>query len=172
MKTILIAMGLLASLQMIAPSALAQTPTNYQRYIDALKIQIEQNRIEIERLKLAQVEYRANRKEGAAKLKDAEIKRYQNMLTLKQQEMSMYQQQDSLMKQPFSPNPNVAAVQSQMRQLTFERARLGLQQTAATQSGNTRERARLAQEISNKQLKIQAKQQEIKLLEMKAKAGQ
>ena len=83
----------------------------------------------------------------------------------------MYQQQDSLMKQPLSADPNIAAVQNFIRQLTFDKARLGLQQTAATQVGNAREAARLGAEINNRQLQIQAKQQEIKLLEMKAKTG-
>ena len=84
----------------------------------------------------------------------------------------MYQQQETLAKQPLSPNPAVAAAQNQMRQWTFEKAQLGLRQTVANQAGNKPQADQLAQQMSVLQLRITAKQQEIRLLEMKAKAGQ
>ncbi len=157
-----------------APAAFAQaTATSpYSGYIAQAKQQMETAKIQIEQLKLMQAEYRANRNEAAAKAKDAEIKRYQDQVTLKQQEMSMYQQMDTIAKQPISPNPNVAAAQSQMRQWMIEKAQLGFRQTQANQSGNKAQADQFAQQMNALQLRITAKQQEIRLLEMKAKAGQ
>lgn len=168
----------LLALILIGSSALApaQTPTPtpaspYAPYIARLKAEMEQYKVEVEKAKLIQMDMRTRKQEAAAKAQEANIKRYQNTVTLKQQEMTMYQQQDALTKQPLSPNPNIAAVQNYIRQMTFEKARLGLQQTAANQAGNTREAARIGQEMNNRQLTIQTKTQEIKLMQMQEKLG-
>lgn len=168
------AVALFALTCLSTPAAFSQSaaPGPYAGYITQAKQQVEQAKIQIEQLKLQQAEYRANRNEAAAKRQDVEIKRYQNQATLKQQEMSMYQQQDTLARQPLSPNPAVAAVQSQIRGWTFEKAQLGLRQTAANQAGNKPQADQLGKQMSALQLRITAKQQEIRLLEMKAKANQ
>ena len=168
MKAFLTVLVLLTALQFFVPDASAQGGS-YQGYITAAQQQIDQYKLEIERIKLSQAQYRASRNERGAAVQEPHIRRYQNMMALKQQEMSMYQQQDSLMKQPRSTNPGVAGVQDQILQLTFEKAQLGLRQTTATQAGNAAEAARVGQMISAKQLQITAKQQEIKLLELQAK---
>ena len=93
------------------------------------------------------------------------------MMALKQLEMSMYQQQETLMKQPRSTTPGVAGIQDQVRQLTFEKAQLGIRQTPPTQAGNAAEAARIAQQINSKGRQITAKQQEIKLLELQGKTA-
>ena len=166
--------ALLALAGLSTPAAFSQAPASspYANNIALAKQQVDQAKIQIEQFKLQQAEYRANRNEPAAKRLDADIKRYQDQATLRQQEMTMYQQQESLAKQPLSTNPSVAAVQTQMRQWTFEKAQLGLRQTVANQQGNKPQADQIAQQMSALQLRITAKQQEIKLLEMKAKAGQ
>ncbi len=166
-NTITVVIFLIVS-QLAAPDVSAQGGV-YQGYITAAQAQIDQYKLEIERIKLMQAQYRANRNERAAAAQDPSIKRYQNMVTLKQQEMTMSQQQESLTKQPLSPNLGIATIQQQIREMTFEKAQLGLRQTAATQSGNAAEAARVGQLITSKQLQIAAKQQEIKLLELQAK---
>lgn len=166
--------ALFAMACLITPSAFSQSPaaSPYASYVAQAKQQMEQAKIQIEQLKLMQAEYRVNRNEAAARAKEAEIKRYQDQVTLKQQEMSMYQQMDTIAKQPLSPDPNVATAQNQMHQWMIEKAQLGLRQSVATQARNTPQAAQIAQQIDTLQLKITAKQQEIRLLEMKAKAGQ
>ena len=148
------------------------TANPYPPYIAAAKKQIDQAKISIEQLRLSQAESRANRQEAAAKAKDPEIMKYQNLITLKQQEMSMYQAQESLEKQPFSTDQNIAALQRIIRQLTYEKGQLLLKQTQATQSGNKAQADQFAREANTKQLTITAKLQEIKLIEMKAKVTQ
>ena len=170
MKTIITVVALLIVSQLIAPNASAQGGS-YQGYITAAEQQIDQYKLEIERIKLSQAQFRASRNERAAAAQEPNIRRYQNMMALKQQEISMYQQQENLEKQPRSTNPGVAGVQDEIRQLTFEKAQFGIRQTTATQVGNAAEAARVGQMISAKQLQITAKQQEIKLLEMQAKTG-
>lgn len=169
MKNLITIVALLTALQFASADASAQG--SYQGYITAAQQQIDQYKLEIERIKLSQTQLRASRNEQGAKAQDANIKRYQNMMALKQQEMTMYLQQGNLEKQPRSTNPSVAGVQDQIRQLTFEKAQIGLRQTTATQADNAAEAARLAQQISAKQLQITAKLQEIKLLELQAKTG-
>ncbi len=156
------------------PAAYSQATATgpYAGYIAQAKQQMEQAKIQIEQIKLQQAEYRASRNEAAAKSKDAEILRYQSQVTLKQQEMSMYQQMDTIAKQPLSPIPNVAAAQNQMRQWMIEKTQLGFRQTVANQAGNKPQADQIAQQMNALQLRINAKQQEIRLLEMKAKAGQ
>ena len=156
--------------QLALVPALAQT--DYAGYATYAKQQLEQIKIQIEQLKLMQAQMRANRNEAGAKAKDAEIQRYQNQVTLKQQEVTMYQQQDTLSKQPLSTNPAVAAAQEQMRLWTFEKAQLGLRQTKANQANDKKQADAISQQINALQLRIAAKQQEIRLLDMKAKAGQ
>ena len=121
-------------------------------------------------LALGQIVSRVN--EPAAKAKDAEIKRYQDQVTIKQQEMSMYQQMDTIAKQQLSPIPDVAYAQNQMRQWMIEKVQLGFRQAVANQAGQSPQAAQFGQQMETLQLKINAKQQEIRLLEMKAKAGQ
>jgi len=166
--------ALLALACLFTPAAFSQAPTAgpYAGYIAQAKQQVDQAKIQIEQIKLQQAEYRASRNEAAAKAKDIEIKRYQDLATLKQQEMTMYQQMDTIAKQPLSPNLAVAAVQGQMRQWMIEKVQLGVRQTAATQAGNTPQAAQIGQQMNALQLRITAKQQEIRLLEMKAKANQ
>lgn len=166
--------ALIAIVCLAIPAAFSQAPTSgpYAGYIAQAKQQMDQAKIQIEQLKLRQAEYRTTRNEAAAKMLDAEIKRYQNQATLKQQEMSMYQQMDTIAKQPLSPNPAVAAAQGQMRQWMIEKVQLGVRQTAANQTGNAAQAAQIGQQMNTLQLRITAKQQEIRLLEMKAKANQ
>lgn len=155
-------------------TAVCQTPapSPFAEYIARAKQQLDQTKIQVEQLKLQQAEFRATRNDRAAQAKDLEITRYQNAVTLKQQELSMYQQQENLSRQPLSPIPAVAAAQTQIRQWTYEKAQLGLRMTAANQAGNKTLADQLSQQINAVQLRITAKQQEIRLLEMKAKAGQ
>lgn len=144
----------------------------FAEYIARAKQQLDQAKIQVEQLKLQQAEYRATRNDKAAKAKDLEITRYQNGVTLKQQELSMYQQQESLMKQPLSTIPAVAAAQTQIRQWNYEKAQLGLRVTMANQAANKTLADQLSQQVNSIQLRINAKQQEIRLLELKAKTGQ
>lgn len=168
------AVALFAVACLFTPAAYSQVAATspYAGYVAQAKQQMEQAKIQIEQLKLMQAEYRVNRNEAAARSKEAEIKRYQDQVTLKQQEMSMYQQMDTIAKQPLSPDPNVATAQNQMRQWMIEKAQLGLRQSVASQAGNSPQAAQIGQQMETLQLKITAKQQEIRLLEMKAKAGQ
>lgn len=168
------AVALFAVACLFAPAAFSQVAATspYAGYVAQAKQQADQAKIQIEQLKLRQSEYRISRNEAAAKSLDAEIKRYQNQATLKQQEMTMYQQMDTIAKQPLSPNAAVAQAQNQMRQWMIEKVQLGVRQTAATQTGNAAQAAQLGQQMNTLQLRITAKQQEIRLLEMKAKAGQ
>lgn len=169
-----IAAALLALTCLSAPVAFSQVaPTSpYARNLAYAKQQMEQAKIQVEQIKIRQAEYRISRNEAAAKSLDAEMKRYQSTATLKQQEMTMYQQMDSIAKQPLSPNPAVAQAQGQMRQWMIEKAQLGLRQTQANQTGNAAQAAQIGQQMNTLQLRITAKTQEIRLLEMKAKAGQ
>lgn len=169
----IIALALLGALSFTSAS-FAQTtaPSPYASYIVNAKYQIEQAKIQIEQLKLMQAQYRAGKNETAAKAKDVEIQRSQNLIALKQAEVTMYTQQESMAKQALSPNQNVAAVQLQIRQLTFDKAMLALRQLEATQTGNRAMADQYSQQANEKQLQIAAKTQEIRLLELKAKAGQ
>ncbi len=168
-RILITALVLLTLLLPGSPAALAQSAT--AAYIESLKSQIDQYKIDIERVRLAQADLRVRRQEAAANYKEAEIRKYQNVITLKQQEMAMHQQQDTMSKQPLSSNPGIAAIQGYIWQLTFEKDQIALQQTAATQAGNVRGAAALGQSVGSKQLQIQAKQQEIKVLELQQKSG-
>lgn len=168
------AVTLIALACLSTPAAYSQVAaaSPYAGNIAQAKQMMEQAKIQIEQAKLMQAEYRVNRNEAAAKAKDVEIKRYQDQVTIKQQEMSMYQQMDTIAKQPLSSDPNVAQAQSQMRQWMIEKAQLGFRQSVASQAGQQPQAAQIGQQMETLQLKINAKQQEIRLLEMKAKAGQ
>ena len=172
LRTAAVAFIALACLSTPVAYSQAAAASPYAGSIAQAKNQMEQAKIQIEQLKLMQAEDRINRHEAAAKGRDAEIKRYQDQVTVKQQEMSMYQQMDTIAKQPLSPDPNVAQAQSQMRQWMIEKAQLQFRQSVASQAGQGPQAAQIGQQMETLQLKINAKQQEIRLLEMKAKAGQ
>lgn len=174
MKLSLIPVIVIAGAIGFCTASFGQAPTQspYATYIANDKYQIEQAKIQIEQLKLQQAQYRASKNEAAARAKDVEIQRIQNLVTLKQQEITMYTQQETLARQPFSTNPTIAAVQAQIRQLTFDKAQFGLRQTEATQNGNKAQADQYAQQANERQLQIAAKQQEIRLLELKSKSGQ
>jgi hypothetical protein len=164
----------IALFALTTPAAFSQAPAavSYAENLAKAKQQLEQAKIQIEQIKLQQAENRINRNEAAVSRLDVELKRYQNLIALKQQEIAMYQQQETFTKQPLSTNPAIATAQNAMRQYTLEKAQLGLRQTIANQAGNQPQADLLNQQISTLQLRITAKQQEIRLLEMKAKTNQ
>jgi len=86
-------------------------------------------------------------------------------------ELSLWQQQASFEKQAPSPNPEVQGLKVRIQQITFEKGRLAIMQNQANQAGNKPQAASLGQQIAMKQNEITAKQQEIRIVELKAKAA-
>lgn len=151
-----------------ATSLVAQT-YDAQSQITAITAQMNQLRVDIESKKLEQLKDRTRRDERAAQSKDIQIKRLQNTLAIRQLELAMYQQQLSFEKQARSPDPAVAAVQVAIQQLTLDKARNVIKQTQFTQLGNTKDAGYYAQLAAAAQAKIQIKQQELRVLQLKQK---
>ncbi len=163
----------------ITLSSIGQTATppedprvaTYQAYINKAKGEVEQYKLEVEKTRTMQMQFRAQRDDKAAARQDVTIKQYQNILTLKQAELGMYTQAISAAKQAKSQNPTIAAMQLQIDQMNFEKSRMGITQIQANQSGNQAQAAQISKQMQTIQLQIAAKQQEIKLAELQMKTG-
>lgn len=148
--------------------ALIQT---YAGYIRKCAAEIEQYKLEVEKTKTRQLQYRAQNDERSAKQMEATLRQYMTAQSVKQQEMAMYNQAITGYKGPRSNVPAIAAAQDAIVALNMERAQIAIQQTKMSQSGNQAEAQRLGQQATQKQAQITAKQQEIRLMELQAKTG-
>lgn len=151
--------------------AAAQSPQTQQQ-IDVINGKINQALVDIEAKKLQTLQAKAQ-PNGArsAQMYEEQIRKVNNSVVLWRQELAMWQQQATFEKQPPSPVPAVQAVRIQIQQLTVEKARLGIQKTQAAQMNNAALATQLGNQIVQRQAAITAKLQEIRLIEMKAKAA-
>ncbi|MEK0451132.1 MAG: hypothetical protein RL088_3400 [Verrucomicrobiota bacterium] len=171
MKSITAILTLLTlSLSYLPVSAHAQTAQT-QAQIAGINTQIANLTVEIENKKLLAFQAKAGSNPRSAQIHETEIKRYTDQLAIRRSELSMWQQQANFEKQVPSPNPQIQAIKVRIQQLTFERAKLTIQQTQANQTGNKVVADGYTKQITMKQAEITAKQQEIRLIETKAKAA-
>lgn len=171
MKTTTFYSALIAlSLTIGSISAQAQSEQS-QGQISILTTQINQLTLDIENKKLTMLQAKASNSAQSAKLFEADIKRTTDALNVKRAELSLWQQQASFEKQAPSPNPEVQGLKVRIQQITFEKGRLAIMQNQANQAGNKPQAASLGQQIAMKQNEITAKQQEIRIVELKAKAA-
>ena len=161
---------LLAGVLAIAsPSCLAQASAQGQ--IDTIKSQIDQLKLDIEVQKSAQMNDRAKRNERGAKAREATIQSHQITITNLNMEMQLYQQQLTLEKQAKSPNAGIAAIQTDIQQLTLDKGRFAIMQAKANQKGDKNGANSYAQQMAAKDRTIKAKQEQMKLLELQQKVG-
>lgn len=149
-------------------AALIQT---YEAYVRKITAEIEQYKLEVEKAKTRQLQYRAQNDERSAKQMDATVRQYTTAQSVKQQELAMYNQAISGYKGARSNVPTIAAAQDSIVALNMERAQIAMRQTQASSAGNQPEAQRLGQQAQQKQAQIAAKQQEIRLMELQAKTG-
>lgn len=142
-----------------------------QTQINVITGQMDQLKVDIEKQRLLSLQYKAKKDLRSAATADAALKQKQNLLAVRQAQLTMYQQQQTLAKQPRSDNPLIAGIQATIQQLTIDKSKLAISQLQATQAGNTPLATSYQQQVQAKQAMIQAKQQEIKLLELQAKTG-
>ena len=156
-------------------SLLLAWPANAQSVIEqnigAINAQIDQLKVDIEKQRLLSLQAKAKKDLRSAASYDATLKQKQNLLAVRQMTLTMYQQQLSLANQKLSDNTVIAGIQVQIQQLTIDKSRLAISQLQATQAGNTAQATAIQQQSQAKQALIQAKLQEIKLLELQAKTG-
>ena len=145
------------------PSGLAQ---NSQ--VAEINRQIAQLKVEIETLKLGQLQDTARRDTRAAQAKTARIQYDQNQITILTMQLSLAQQELSFQNQPKSPIQAVAACQYAIEELTIQKGQLGIEQAKANQAGQQARANFYAQQIAKKQQDIQIKQQEMKVLEIQS----
>lgn len=149
-------------------AALVQT---YEAYVRKCTAELERYKLEVEKAKTRQLQYRAQNDQRSAQSMDATVRQYTTAQTVKQQELAMYTQAAAGYKGPRSAIPTVAAAQDAIVALTMEKAQLTMRQTQASSTGNQAEAQRLNQQAQQKQAQIAAKQQEMKLMELQAKTG-
>lgn len=153
----------------IGPLFVQAQSAQTQGQISILTTQINQLTLDIENKKLAMLQAKAGNNTQSSKLYEAEVKRSTDALTIKRAELSLWQQQASFEKQPPASLPEVQAVKARIQQITFEKGRLTITQNQATQAGNKVLATSLGQQIALKQSEITAKQQEIRVIELRNK---
>lgn len=161
----------LLALILVATALPATAQSLVEQNIKAVTAQMDQLKVDIEKQRLLSLQAKAKKDLRSAAGYDATLKQKQNLLAVKQAQLTMYQQQLTLSNQKLSENSVIAGIQMQIQQLTIDKSKLAISQLQATQAGNTPQATALQQQAQAKQALIQAKQQEIKLIELQAKTG-